>query len=170
MKNLRIVLAAQLFIFIAWGGWLLSSRNTVAAEFYLETQPVDPRDLISGTFVALSYPIAAMQAGNCPALAGSRVFFVKLEDRGRTAATESGPAPIYEATDCAKEAPAGEANWARGESVHGFTGLSSALYGIERFYLNEDNPLKDARSGSVLSKVKIDRSRRLVLLDLVKKI
>ncbi len=170
MKILRIVLAAQLFIFLAWGGWLLSSKNTAAAEFYLETQPVDPRDLLSGTFVALSYEIANPPARSCQeALKKGDSFYVQLEARGRTVGTGQGDVPVYEAVDCAKTAPEGGL-WAKASPYWGFGGRASARYGIERFYLNEDNPLKDARSGSVIAKVKIDRSRKLVLLDLVKKI
>ena len=64
--------------------------------------------------------------------------------------------------------PAGEGNWARAEKGYGFR--PSARYGIERFFLNEDNPLKDARSGSVIAKVKLGHNNQLILLDLVKKI
>ncbi len=171
MKKLRIVLAAQLFIFIAWGGWLLSSKNTAAGEFYLETQPVDPRDLLSGTFVALNYDITNPQAGSCEEALKTgtwSTFYVKLEGRGRTARTAQGEVTVYEAVDCARTAPE-DGLWAKASAYGGFNGRSSARYGIERFYLNENNPLKDARSGSVVAKVKIDRSRQLVLIDLVKK-
>ena len=169
MKKLRIVLAAQLLIFIAWGGWLLSSKSTKSAEFYLETQPVDPRDLLSGTFVALNYEIANPQARACrEALKKGDAFYVQLEARGRTAATALGEVPVYEAVDCNGDDPEGGL-WAKASPYWG-TGRATALYGIERFYLNEDNPLKDARSGSVIARVKLNRSRKLVLLDLVKKI
>lgn len=171
MTRLRIVLAAQLLFFVAWGGWLLSSKNTDSAEFYLETVPVDPRDLLSGTYVALTYGISNPQAGNCPAVLNSNpVFFVKLENRGKVANTPDGTAAVYEATDCAEEAPGGETGWVRAEAAGGFNSRFSARYGIERFYLNENDPRKDARSGSVIAKVKIDRRSRLVLLDLAKKL
>ena len=58
MSRLKIVLILQLLFFAAWGGFLLSSRNSDSPEFYLETVPVDPRDLISGTYVALTYDLA----------------------------------------------------------------------------------------------------------------
>lgn len=167
MTRLRIVLAAQLLFFTAWGGYLLSSKNSASPEFYLETVPADPRDLLSGTFVALSYGISNPRAGACPAvIAANPVFFVKLEHRGGTAATPKGPVPVYEATDCAA-APQG-AGWARAAFQPGF--LGPARYGIERFYLNENDPRKNARSGSVAAKVKIGRANQLVLLDLVEKI
>ena len=168
MNKLRIALGIQLLFFIVWGGWLLSSKNTASAEFCLETVPVDPRDLLSGTFVALTYTISNPQAGACRGIvANNSVFFVKLEDLGRTAVTPQGPVPVYEATDCSEEARGPE--WARAALQPGWRG-PGARYGIERFFLNEDNPLKDARSGSVIAKVKLDNRNQLVLLDLVKKI
>ena len=169
MTRLRIVLAAQLLFFLAWGGWLLASKHTDSTEFYLETIPVDPRDLLSGTYVALTYGISNPQAGACPAvLEANPVFFVKLENRGRTAGTPGGPAAVYEATNCAGNAPDNEPGWVRATFQPGFP-APGARYGIERFYLNENDPRKDARSGSVIAKVKIDRRRRLVLVDLIKK-
>ncbi len=169
-SKLRIVLAAQLFFFVAWGGWLFSSRNAASPEFCLETTPVDPRDLLSGTYVALSYGISRPQAGLCPALLNSgRDLYVKLENRGRTVYTAEGTVPVYEAVGCAGYPPPDEQGWVHADPQPGFPG-PSARYGIEKFFLNENDPRKDARSGSVVAKVKIDRGHRLVLLDLVKKI
>ena len=168
MSKLRIALGLQLLFFIAWGGWLLSSKNSPSPEFCLETVPVDPRDLLSGTFVALTYGISSPQSGACPAVMNSNPkFFVKLEDRGKVADTPDGAAAVYEATDCSK-APANEPGWVSATLQPGFP-RPGARYGIERFYLNENDPRKAARSGSVIAKVKIDRRRQLVLLDLVKK-
>lgn len=162
MTKLRIALGAQLLFFAVWGGYLLSSRNTDSPEFYLETVPVDPRDLISGTFVALSYEIAAPKAANCSSMP-DRYYFVKLESRGKTAVTADGLVPVYETVDCSREAREGS-GWA-------MTGAGSragaARYGIERFFLNENDARKDARSGSVLAKVKVGKNHQLQLLDLV---
>lgn len=170
MNKLRTVLAAQLLVFAAWGGWLLYSRSAGGAEFYLETRPVDPRDLLSGTYVALNYDITEPKADGCGAAANSGAdFYVKLEDRGRTAATPAGQVPVYEAAACAA-APGPEYGWAKAEPNRDSWRRGGALYGIERFYLNENDPRKDARSGSVIAKVKIGPWHRLALLDLVKKI
>ena len=170
MSKLRIVLGLQLLFFIAWGGYLLSSKNSDTPEFYLETTPVDPRDLLSGTYVALRYEITSPKAANCLTLMNSALnLFVKLEDRGKTANTGQGPVKIYEAADCSVKEPYGQ-GWAKAKIQPAFTGAPTAGYGIEKFFLNEEDPRKDARSGTVLAKVKIDNRRRLVLLDLVKKI
>ncbi|OGR45332.1 MAG: hypothetical protein A2X35_03565 [Elusimicrobia bacterium GWA2_61_42] len=166
MNKLKIALGLQLLFFAAWGGWLLSSRNTDSPVFYLETAPVDPRDWLSGTYVALSYAINTPEP--CRGLArhdAGLQLYVKLEDKGRTAQTAAGPVKIYEAAACA-ETP-GEGQWAKAYVNFSFRGLFRATYGIERFYLNENNPLKDARSGSVVAKVKLGRANKLVLLDLV---
>lgn len=168
MNKLRIALGVQLLFFAAWGGWLLSSRNSDSAEFYLETVPVDPRDLISGTYVALTYDISSPRAGSCSYRDKFGAAFVKLEDRGKTATTEAGPVPVYEATDCSDNPPQ-EPGWVSASMQHSFGGMA-AIYGIEKFFLNENDPRKDALSGSVIAKVKIGHGRKLVLLDLVKKI
>lgn len=168
LTPLRLVLGVQLLFFLAWGGYLLSSRNSGSEEFYLETAPVDPRDLISGTYVALTYDISRPTAGSCPAFRNFGPVFVKLEHRGRTANIESGPVPVYEAVDCSANPPQ-EPGWVAASLQHGFGGRT-ALYGIERFFLNENDPRKDAVSGTVVAKVKIGHGRRLDLLDLVKKI
>lgn len=169
MSGLRLVLGLQLLLFTAWGGWLIASRNTDSPEFYLETEPVDPRDLLSGTYVALNYDVSNPRLGRCPRRSRDLgALFVKMEDRGKKVETESGTATVYEAVDCHKNPPQ-EPGWTKADMKYS-AGRTVATYGIERFYLNENDPLKDAKSGSVLAKVKIDRNRNLVLLDLVKKI
>ena len=168
MSKLRIVLLAQLAFFAAWGGWLLSSRNSDSPEFYLETAPVDPRDLISGTYVALTYDISRPTAGSCARNDKFGPVFVKLEHRGKLVNIESGPVPVHEAVDCSANPPQ-EPGWVSASLQHTFGGMN-AVYGIEKFFLNENDPRKDAVSGTVVAKVKIGHGRRLDLLDLVKKI
>lgn len=168
MSKLRIALCLQLLFFALWGGWLLSSRGADSPEFYLETAPVDPRDLISGTYVALTYEISQPKAGDCARLDKFGQIFVKLEHRGKTANTAAGPVPVYEAVDCRQDPPR-EPGWAAAALQYNWRG-TTAVYGIEKFFLNENDPRKDARSGSVAAKVKIGHGRKLQLLDLVKKI
>lgn len=168
MNKLRLVLAAQLLGFLAWGGYLLSSRDADSPEFYLLTEPVDPRDLISGTYVALNYEISRPEAGGCSDRREYGQFFVKLEHKGRTVDIAGGPVPVYEAVDCARR-PGGGTNWAA--ATLQYSGRGDALdYGIEKFFLNENDPRKDAKSGEVVAKVKIGHGRKLVLLDLVRKL
>lgn len=166
MKNLRIFLGAQLLFFGAWAGFLLTSRSSASPEFLLETVPVDPRDLLSGTYVALSYPAANPGAPACRALLRDALsMYVKLEDSGVKAQAGAGELPIYMATDCSGEKRSG---WAKAK-IEPAWGGTRAQFGIEKFFLNENDPRKDARSGDVLARVKIDDSGQLVLLDLVLK-
>ncbi len=168
MNKLRIVLAAQLLVFLVWGGWLLSSRDADSPEFYLATEPVDPRDLISGTYVALNYAISRPEPHGCRFGRQYGKIFVKLEDKGKTADIAGGPVPLYEATDCAR-APGHGALWA--EAALQYSGRGDTLtYGIEKFFLNENDPRKDARSGEVVARVKLGHGRKLMLLDLVRKL
>lgn len=163
--KLRIFLGAQLLFFAAWGGWLLSSRGADSPEFYLETEPVDPRDLISGTYVALNYAASRPASPECSSGRLGPVF-VKFEDRGRTVPIGGVETPVREAVDCRRAAPQ-EPGWAAASLKGGWR--VSAVYGIEKFFLNENDPRKDARSGEVVAKVKIGHGRQLQLLDLVRR-
>ncbi|MDA8242597.1 MAG: GDYXXLXY domain-containing protein [Elusimicrobia bacterium] len=168
MNRLRVILVLQLLFFLGWAGYLLSSRDSGSQEFYLETAPVDPRDILSGTYVALNYAISRPSVGDCSASAAYGPVYVKLEYKGKTAQVPAGTVQVYEATDCRRNPPQ-EPGWAAGSLQYSWGG-NAVKYGIEKFFLNENDPRKDARSGSVLAKVKIGSGRKLVLLDLVNKI
>ncbi|MBI3299024.1 MAG: GDYXXLXY domain-containing protein [Elusimicrobia bacterium] len=168
MKGLRLVLLAQLAFFALWAGLLIGAPRQDVGDIYLETEPVDPRDLLSGTYVALSYPIG--NARTCSGLPGSfrrGTVYVSLSDKGRRAATPSGQVVVHEADGCALEKPRSGV-WARGNLAEG-RGGRRVVFGIERFFLNENDPLKDARSGSVLAQVRPDRYGGLRLNALVRK-
>lgn len=170
MKRLTIVLAVQLLFFAAWGGMLLNSRGAALREFYLETEPVDPRALLAGAFVELSYPIGRPDI--CPGMPRpgyGKTVYVRLEDKGRKVPTAEGLVAVYEPAGCSFEAPSG-GTWARGTLTQNRFGMDRIEYGIERFYLNENDPRRNARSGSVVSRVTMDRGGGLSLRDLVKKI
>ncbi|MDA8132371.1 MAG: GDYXXLXY domain-containing protein [Elusimicrobia bacterium] len=169
MSRLRVILLLQLLFFMGWASYLFSSRDSDSPEFYLETAPVDPRDILSGTYVALNYDISRPGIGDCSSRAAYGPVYVKLEHKGKTARTETGKVQVYEATDCRRNSPQ-EQGWAAGSLQYSWGG-NAVKYGIEKFFLNENDPRKDLHSGtSVLAKVKIGSGRRLVLLDLVKKV
>jgi len=172
MNKLKTTLIAQLVFFGLWGGYLLTAGKTARPGIYLETEPVDPRDLLSGTYVALSYNISTPE--QCRKLVKTNyglAVYVKLENKGKTASTADGDVPLYEATDCALEPDRTGALWARGSaSVEGLpNSVPRVLYGIEKFFVNENDPLKDARSGQVVARVKLDRFNNLRLDKLIKK-
>ena len=168
MTKLRITLALQLLFFVGWGGYLLYSRDSGSGDFYLETVPVDPRDLISGTYVALNYDVSRPSLGGCPALNEPGPIYVNLQPSGRTIKLESGETEVYGAFDCSENPPK-EPGWVKADLQQVFGG-KRAVYGIEKFFLNEKDPRKDARSGSVAAKVRIGRNGKLQLLDLIKKL
>lgn len=167
-QKLRFFLGAQLLVFAAWGGWLMYSRSAESAEFVLDTVPVDPRDLVSGTYVALNYQISSPEACRPLLEAGAAEAYVELKDSGRRLNTGAGALPAYEAAGCA--AAPGSGVWARAEIYGGFAGRINARYGIERFYVNENDPLKNSAAGSVAARVKLGRGNRLTILGLEKKI
>jgi uncharacterized membrane-anchored protein len=144
--------------------------NTAISGIYLETEPVDPRDLLSGTYVALNYAISTPE--QCRALikkGWNTPVYVKLEQKGRTAPTASGPVTLYEVSACAEGPDYSGALWVRGTAENVSSGPPRVRYGIERFFINENDPLKDARSGQVVAKVKLDRYDNLRLEKLIKK-
>jgi len=173
MNKLRVTLIIQLAFFAAWGGYLFVMNSTASPEeIYLETEPVDPRDLLSGTYVALNYAIGDPNAGGCQALAGSggnRRVYVRLEKSARTASAGGRALPIFEATDCALQPVKNGGLWARGDVLSGNWRGPRIYYGIEKFFVNENDPLKDARSGSVAAKVALDRMNNLRITELVRK-
>ncbi len=142
---LKLTLAGQVLFFVAWGGQLLVEHR-VSEIIILETDPVDPRDLLSGHYVSLRYPVNRAQG--CPA---GRVAWVRVEQDG----------DVWKERECRGER--GERGlWLRGEQRMG-----SVLFGIERYYVGEDNPLRDARSGQVRAKVAVAKSGAARLLELV---
>ena len=171
MNKLRMVLMIQLAVFTAWGGYLFVMNNTASPdEIYLETEPVDPRDLLSGTYVALSYAIGAPDSGGCRSLtgnAGNRRVYVRLEKSAKTVLADGRALPIFEAADCALQ-PVKTGLRARGDMLDGNWRGPRIYYGIEKFFVNENDPLKDARSGSVVAKVALDRLNNLRITGLVR--
>jgi uncharacterized membrane-anchored protein len=160
----------QLAFFAAWGGYLLTSHRD-AHVLWLETVPVDPRDLLSGHFVALRYQIALSDAAGCATLrdAGrATTVYVRLEPRGATAATTEGPVVLSTAVACQAErpAPAPGGQWIAGE-LGAEQARGEIVYGIERFYVPETSPLRTVRSGQVVAKVMINDAYRPRLVDLV---
>ena len=166
---LRIALAAQLAFFAAWGVSLLTSHHD-AGTVWLATEPVDPRGLLSGHYVALRYRVAADVAG-CEAPQGAprpTTVYVRLETGSETVVTPEGPAAISEAVACQTMRPSGSSRerWIVGQ-LDAERGTNRIAYGIERFYVTETSALRDTRSGSVVAKVAINDAFEPRLVDLV---
>jgi uncharacterized membrane-anchored protein len=151
--RLRLALAAQVLFFGVWGATLLRS-HAGAPSVWIATEPVDPRDLLSGRYVALRYRMSSADAAGCAP--GSGTVGVRLAGTGATATTAEGPVPLVDAVECVTERPAatdGEP-WIAG-TVEAERGRARVTYGIERFYVAETSPLRDARSGSVVARIAI---------------
>lgn len=167
---LRLALGAQLAFFGVWGAQLLTSHDG-AKVVWLATKPVDPRDLLSGHYVALRYRIGSETAAGCEHVpdAGPTPVYVRLEESGERIYTVEGAVAIVEAVGCQEELPvpsAGE-HWIAGVAGQG-RGGGDVDYGIERFYVPEDSALRTAVSGSVVAKVAIGDDFSARIVDLVR--
>lgn len=166
---LRIVLAAQLAFFALWGGRLVASHRD-GDVVWLATEPVDPRDLLGGNYVALRYPIGAPSVAGCATLVAEQpaVVYVQLAPATNPTQTADGPIALSEAINCqlVPPSPAADERWIAGNVVPSRPG--QIRYGIERFYVGETNPLREARSGTVVAKVRINRELEPRVLDLVR--
>lgn len=166
---MRILLALQLAFFAAWGVKLLTSHDR-AQTIWLATNPVDPRDLLSGHYVELRYRIGSVAATGCqqpPGAPSPTAVWVRLEQTGETIYTADGPVPISDAVACVTEPPVASAgeHWIAGR-LPGHA-LGDIAYGIERFYVPEDSALRTAQSGSVVAKVAIGDGFAPRIVDLV---
>ncbi|MEK7474087.1 MAG: GDYXXLXY domain-containing protein [Candidatus Coatesbacteria bacterium] len=175
MKWVRWTLLAQLLFF---GGWAAREEwNRQGPVIVLETAPVDPRDLLSGQYLQLSYRISRLDGvrvtGDLPRNAGAAVAvrLVPAPDRpdGRTvwrAAEIACPGPAIPV----RQDPA-QGVWVTGRfTARRFGGgLGWVEYGIERYYFNEARVKEFAsrRSGAFLVECTVGRDGRLAIRRLV---
>ena len=166
---LRLALAAQVAFFVIWGGRLLASHRD-ADVVWLATEPVDPRDLLRGNYVALRYPIESPAVPNCAGVLAARpsIVYVRLAPARTPVATAEGPVAVFDAIDCRSEPPSagGDERWIGGRFIPDRQGRIE--YGIERFYVGETDTLRDARSGTVVAKVRINRDLQARIVGLVR--
>jgi uncharacterized membrane-anchored protein len=138
-------------------GYMIESRASIlrsGRDVLLKTVPVDPRDLLRGDYVILSYDISRLQPelfkGDTPKQSEEAKVYVRLERQlnGFWAATEASFAPL---------SPAGDSVVLRSLpfTYYPSSALSSVNveYGIERFYVpeGEGRTLEEARNAEALS-------------------
>lgn len=148
MASRRLILAAILLSLVQIGflGWMIAGRAAImrdGSEVLLRVEPVDPRDLLRGDYVSLSYEITDipsrmitnLREGEVATKAG--VIFVRLRkeaDGFWRAASASFDVP-------ASLPPGADEADIRGEIAAGWSLDPDASvrvrYGIERFYLPE---------------------------------
>lgn len=170
-NKLRLVMILQLAFFVAWAGWLFSFSSRSVAEFCLDTLPVDPRDLLSGTYLALNYDITTPKGTDCDRALQDRKdpIHVQLAPTGRTFSAGGQDLPVYGAQACAEEKPASDGKlWVRGQR-QGRWGGPQLRYGIEKYFVSEDDQRKEWASGTFVARVKVDGLGNMRLMELMKK-
>ena len=153
MSGKRLIAAAVAVAILQIGflGWIIAGRAAAlrnGQEVLLKVEPVDPRDLLRGDYVALGYEIsripvkliANIPAGKFTSDEQSVVVRVKKGADGywhpETAWLDAAPAPA--GADEVEIVGRIGAGWDLRESA---TMAVSPYYGIERFYLPEGEGL-----------------------------
>ena len=172
MKSLRVIALAQAAFFVAWAGWeewKVVSVPTVVLETFL----VDPRDLLSGQFLALGYSITNIRSvPGFPSnkLAGSPSIGVFLRPSGKRV-IGGKTWTIWTATECRIPPPVipSKQDVAKGVWVVGTLIDGGVVYGIERFYFSEDRikEMGQLRSGRVLMEASVGRNGKLAVKKLI---
>ncbi|WP_331374223.1 GDYXXLXY domain-containing protein [Sinorhizobium chiapasense] len=150
-------------------GYMIESRASIlrnGKDVHLRSAPIDPRDLLRGDYVTLSYDISRISpdiiAGGLPEEATRAVLFVRLKEQpdGFWGPVEASFGPLAQATDSIviRSLPF---------SYYPSSGAPPPTffpnYGIERYYVpeGEGRVLENARSTHALSvNVRVDPDGR----------
>ncbi|MGO4623758.1 GDYXXLXY domain-containing protein [Ensifer sp. 2YAB10] len=153
-------------------GYMIESRASIlrnGRDVLLKTVPVDPRDLLRGDYVILSYDISRLQPelfkGALPTQSGEVVLYVRLEKQsdGFWAATEASfqPLPLIGDSVVLRSLPF---------SYYPSASLPLTVdYGIERFYVpeGEGRTLEEARNAEALSvNIRVDGKGRAQIREI----
>lgn len=117
---LRIILMLQIFGFVSLYAYHLHIEKT-GKTYLLRVAPLDPRDLLSGDYVALQYTINTLPDGfnisdsNIP-------IYVTLQPTGT----------VWEIGDVGEAPPTGDVPYLKGRAFG-----RQISYGIERYYIPE---------------------------------
>jgi uncharacterized membrane-anchored protein len=136
-----IVIAAQ----VAWIAGMAASKEVSLARaplVHLETRPVDPRDLLRGDYVILSYAISQIERGkfrgDIPKEFAGKTVYVAL--KAGTPFHEGAYASFAPFTPAAGETllkgKAGFARWQRDAAAQDQQPIAID-YGLERYYVAE---------------------------------
>lgn len=137
-------------------GWLIFSYQSIVlggTEVILKTQPVDPRDILRGQYVALRYDISTLDVklfySDTNNLKSGRSVYVELEKTGGN---------IWQATGATLNKPV-EGKFIKG-TVENISGSRVNIkYGIESYFANPEKAQeleREARRGALLMRVVID--------------
>lgn len=131
VKWLALVVAAQVVFLLGWAGSVEWSRAT-ARVILLETRPVDPRDLLRGDYMILSYKIgeAPLPSGPDQSAEPGREIWVRLKPEGRFYRVEATSWTPIEDT--------GAGIVVRGKIAgRSWRGVDAVDYGIGKFFVPE---------------------------------
>jgi uncharacterized membrane-anchored protein len=130
--RLRLLVAAQALVLLGIAGLALATDHW-GRTLRLRTRPVDPRDLLYGDYVRLSYDVSELDSTlwRGPGPVPRRGGHVWVLLRAATPAWQ--PVGVY------GTAPPATADQAvlRGQVVNGWTRKISIRYGLERYYVPE---------------------------------
>ena len=171
-----VVLVALQGLFFA--GWIWSEASLGGREIRVELRPVDPRDLLRGQYLALSYAMEdadAYQAGGVPLASSGRTVYVALR---RSESDREVFVPVYH--DLSREAllarlaeaePAFDGEVASPASdwvlVKGRVQYRGRFeFGINRYYVPEGSP-EPPRNARTLARLRVSErgTPRLLGLD-----
>ena len=173
MRWVRWTLLAQVVFFAGWAAreeW----KRLAAPVIRLETAPVDPRDLWSGQYLQLAYPIAWVdRLPGFPSAAPSRPVPLAVRLVPRPVRIDGVPVVVWQAAEVrvppgaipARQDP-GQGVWVLGTWTGRRRGV---VYGIERFYFSESRmkEFSARRSGALHVECGVGRDGRLTIRRLV---
>jgi uncharacterized membrane-anchored protein len=137
LKSLILVLALQ----CAWIGWTVATQESALASgrtILLETERVDPRDLLRGDFLILNYKISTVPANlfsppaNAELPQGTTIFVALKPGTNGFHAVARASAGEF--------APAADEIILRGKSIWRWGNTSGSVrveYGLEKFFVAE---------------------------------
>jgi len=122
---------------IAIMGWMVAGRAAIlrsGTDVTMTVEPIDPRDLLRGDYVVLSYPISTLSGDLTPrGVKSGETIYV------RVAPSDDGTfRPVASRIGSPPEAPLGEGEVdIRGMVSSTYFGTVRSNFGIERFYVPE---------------------------------
>ncbi len=162
-KWIRWAVAVQVLFFVGWAGVEEYGRFN-AVEFLLETRPVDPRDLLSGLYMALGYRSMDPEGQVTGNEALVRLEFEKeVTINGETwpvwhAVRKTDPSLVDD------RRPTTTSGWARASVENG-----RLDYGIDRYYFSEarQEELGELRGSQFYVLASLGRDGTLRVKDLI---
>ena len=170
---LRLIALTHIAIFLGWGIYLLTSHTAKNSQtIWLETTPVDPRDLLSGYYVALRFAIAdhAQISAQCRLQEKEnempQTVYLKLIPSDKLVHVDRNPVALWQSTACQTTPPdhTGEI-WVEA-TYHGQGTQNRWQLGMESYYLPEGSPMRNARSGQVVARVSINQRYQARITEL----